>query len=93
VYLWDIEGQGEDPGHAPITVSPDEILLLNAGKVDAQGDYTALLKTGINFAQSLRSDDTQNHDSEKQFDKRMYFFICSSMVTKTLIPHGNNYLI
>jgi len=35
----------------------DEIMLLNGGRVDAQGSYTDLLKTGINFAQMLRSED------------------------------------
>jgi ABC-type multidrug transport system ATPase subunit len=36
----------------------DELLLLNGGQVSAQGTYTELLKTGINFAQLLRSEDT-----------------------------------
>lgn len=35
----------------------DELLLINGGRVEAQGSYTELLKTGINFALLLRQDD------------------------------------
>jgi ABC-type multidrug transport system ATPase subunit len=52
--------------------SADEILLLNAGKVDAQGDYTALLKTGINFAQLLKSDDAHHHHDSPEHSQLKY---------------------
>jgi len=39
----------------------DQIMLLNRGKVDAQGTYTELLKTGINFAQLLESEENPVH--------------------------------
>lgn len=44
-----------------------ELILLNNGKVQAQGTYTELLKTGINFAQllSVNNEDPSPNKKEK----------------------------
>lgn len=45
----------------------DEIILLGKGKIEAQGTYKDLLKTGINFTQALQTDEnaTPKHEDNQ----------------------------
>lgn len=42
----------------------DEIILLNRGKIEARGSYKDLLKTGINFAKALQTDENTTPKNE-----------------------------
>ncbi len=42
----------------------DEIILLNRGKIEARGSYKDLLKTGINFAKALHTDENATPKNE-----------------------------